>query len=269
MRPALFAIAIMALGAEPAVHLAMPYRTVAGVQLTLDIALPEKAAGPAPVIVCLHGGGWSMGSKESFRRYLPEFARLGYAAASIRYRLAPGHKFPAQLEDIEAAVAYLRANAGRWNLDGGRVTLLGASAGAHLALLAGFANRVGVNAIVDISGPADLRDWRMSPNAEKALQATTGKTTQTLLDELLGGLDPAVASPVAQVQPGAPPVLVFHWREDQAVAAAQAERLVAALQAAGVRHEAVWFDGRGHALNGPGVDQIVPRTVAFLDRLPR
>jgi acetyl esterase/lipase len=183
--------------------------------------------------------------------------------------LAPGHKFPAQLEDIEAAVAYLRANAGRWNLDGGRVTLLGASAGAHLALLAGFANRVGVNAIVDISGPADLRDWRMSPNAEKALQATTGKTTQTLLDELLGGLDPAVASPVAQVQPGAPPVLVFHWREDQAVAAAQAERLVAALQAAGVRHEAVWFDGRGHALNGPGVDQIVPRTVAFLDRLPR
>jgi acetyl esterase/lipase len=269
MRPALLVLAVVALAAEPAVHLEMPYRTVAGVQLTLDIALPEASTGRVPLIVCLHGGGWSMGSKSSFRRYLPEFARLGYAAASIQYRLAPAHKFPAQIEDIHAAISFLRANAGRWNLDPARVSLLGASAGAHLALLAGFDNRSRVNAVIDISGPADLRDWRMSPNAERTLQSTTGKATQTLLDELLGDVEPAAASPVAQLKRGAPPVLVFHWREDQAVAAAQAERLLAALQGAGVAHEAVWFEGRGHALNGPGVDQIVPRTVAFLDRLPR
>lgn len=255
------------LAAEPALHVEMPYRTVAGTELRLDLAVPAEGAGAFPVIVCLHGGGWSMGSKASFRKYLPQFARLGYAAAAIQYRLAPEHPFPAPIEDARAAIAYLRANAKRWNLDTTRITILGASAGAHLALLAGLDNLAAVNAIVDISGPTDLRDWRMGPNAEKALVSTTGKSSATLVSEFLGGAPPGIASPVLRVRAGAPPVLLFQWKDDPAVDAAQPRRLLDILEITKTRHEAVWFEGRGHALAGPGVEQIVPRTVEFLNKL--
>jgi len=268
MRLAILLCAAALAAAEPAVHIEMPYRTVAGAELKLDIAIPG-GPGPHPVILCLHGGGWSMGSKGSFRKYLPQFAERGYAAASMQYRLAPAHPFPAPIEDARAAIAYLRANAARWNLDPRRVTILGASAGAHLALLAGLDNQSSVNAIVDISGPADLRDWRMQPPAEKALISTTSKTSAILLEEFLGGAAPSAASPVLHVRTGAPPVLVFHWKEDQAVEAGQARRLITALEQAHIKHEAVWFEGRGHALSGKGVEEIVPRTVAFLNSLGR
>lgn len=264
MRLGLFLFASV-LAAAPALHLEMPYQTVAGVQLKLDLAVPENGPGPFPVIVCLHGGGWSMGSKGSFRKYLPEFANRGYAAAALQYRLAPEHQYPAPIDDVHAAIRYLRANAKRWNLDPARITILGASAGAHLALLAGLDNRSGANAIIDISAPTDLRDWRMGPVAEQTLIKTTAKTSAMLVAELLGGTAPVVASPVAQVRPGGVPVLIFHWKQDQAVAAEQAERLIAALAEVKVRHEVVWFEGRGHALAGPGVEQIVPRTVEFLN----
>jgi predicted esterase len=61
--------------------------------------------------------------------------------------------------------------------------------------------------------------------------------------------------------------LIFHWKQDQAVAVEQAQRLIAALAEVKVRHEVVWFEGRGHALAGPGVEQIVPRSVEFLNGL--
>lgn len=255
------------LTAEPALHIELPYQTIAGEQLKLDIAIPDATPGPHPLIVCLHGGGWSMGSRGSFRKYLPQFANLGYAAAAIQYRLAPKHQFPAPIDDVHAAIGYLRANAHRWNLDPERVTILGASAGAHLALLAGIDNRSTFNAIIDISGPTDLRDWQMGATAEAMLVKTTGKTSKGLVHELLGATDPAVASPVAHVHKGIPPVLVIHWMQDQAVAAEQAQRLLNALAEAKVPHEAHWFEGKGHALAGPGVEQIVPRTVQFLNAI--
>lgn len=264
---ALIAFSLTIAAAEPAVHLEIPYRTIGGQELRLDIAVPSEGTGPFPAIVCLHGGGWSMGSKGSYRKYLPEFARLGYAAAGISYRLAPGDPFPAPVEDALAAVSFLRANALRWNLNPKRISILGASAGAHLALLAGFDPKADVEAVIDISGPVDLRDWRMGPGPEKALRDTVGKSSADLTMELLGGLPPEAASPLLYVRKGAPPVFVIHWREDQAVAAAQAERLLRALTEAGVLHEALWFEGRGHALAGKGVEQIVPKTVEFLNRL--
>jgi len=262
LAPLLFATA---LAAAPALHIELPYQTIAGEQLKLDIAIPDSGSGPHPLIVCLHGGGWSMGGKGSFRKYLADFASRGYAAAAIQYRLAPAHQFPAPIDDVHAAIRFLRANAKRWNLDPNRITILGASAGAHLALLAGFDNRSSVNAITDISGPTDLRDWRMGPLAEQNLVKTTAKTSVMLINELLGPTGPAAASPVAQVRRGGVPVLIFQWKQDQAVAADQVHRLIKALQEAKVPHEAIWFEGRGHALSGPGVEQIVPRTIEFLN----
>ncbi len=236
--------------------------------LRLDILAP---AGPrSPVILGLHGGGWSMGSRRSFHRVMPGFVEAGYAVAAIQYRLAPAAKFPAPLDDVRKAMAFLRKNAAKWNLDPERIVLMGASAGAQIALLAGFADPT-VRSIIDLSGPTDLRDWRMAGNAEENLKKTVAKTSANLIEEYLGG--PPVpeeairaASPVLQVKRGGPPVFVMHWKDDQAVNAEQAHRLIAELAAKGVPHEVHWFEGRGHAFAGKGVEEIVPRSVEFLKK---
>ncbi|OYW11508.1 MAG: hypothetical protein B7Z55_19225 [Planctomycetales bacterium 12-60-4] len=216
---------LLALAAPPKIEEDIVYDG----DLRLDILAPAGAR--SPVILGIHGGGWSMGSRRSFHRLMPGFVEAGYAVATMQYRLAPGAKFPAQLEDVRKAMAFLRSNAGRWNLDPGRMVLMGASAGAQIALLAGF-SEPGVSAVIDLSGPTDLRDWRMGGNAEENLKKTTGKSSVNLIEEYLGG----------------PPV------GD------------AAIRAASPPHEVHWFEGRGHAFAGKGVEEIVPRSVAFLKR---
>ncbi|MEN6605121.1 MAG: alpha/beta hydrolase, partial [Bryobacteraceae bacterium] len=229
----------------------------------------------APVVVCLHGGGWSMGNKKSFQKIIRDFAAEGFAAAAVQYRLAPADKYPAQVEDVRAAIRFLRANAGRWRLDTSRVAVMGASAGGHLALLAGYAphgEEDTVQAVIDVSGPTDLRKWRMRPKAEDNLRAATGKTTDTLLSDFLGTSDRAApvlreASPLTYVKPGLPATLILQWEDDQAVPADQAEALARALSKAGVRHELVWIPGRGHALSPSGVERIVRESLRFLRSL--
>jgi acetyl esterase/lipase len=255
---------LLALAAPPKIEEDIVYDG----DLRLDIAAPTGLR--SPVILGLHGGGWSMGSRRSFHRVMPGFVEAGYAVATMQYRLAPGAKFPAQLDDVRKAMDFLRKNAARWNLDAERMVLMGASAGAQIALLAGFADPH-VRAVIDLSGPTDLRDWRMGGNAEENLKKTTGKNSVNLIEEYLGGppvTETAIraASPLLQVKRGGPPVFVLHWKEDQAVDAEQARRLVAELAAKGVPHEVHWFEGRGHAFAGKGVEEIVPRSVEFLKR---
>lgn len=251
------------------------YRNVSDVELRLDAAFPD-APGPHPLILCLHGGGWNMGSRQSFHKFMREFVANGYSTISMQYRLSTQARYPAQIEDIQAALQFVRENAERFHADPQKVILMGGSAGAHLALLAGLAGKVGevpIRAIVDLSGPTDLRDWRMSETADQALRKTTGKSSEDLVALLLGTTErngPLVesASPVKQVKPYSPPVLVIHWMEDQAVHRTQAERLVDALIKAKVKHELIWLEGRGHAFNGPGVEKVVPRSIDFLRKIP-
>jgi arylsulfatase A-like enzyme/dienelactone hydrolase len=262
-------------GASPFFIPDVTYRNVNGRDLKLDLALPAEGGSSAPVVVCLHGGGWSMGDKKSFHKIIRSFAAEGFAAATVQYRLAPAGKHPAQVEDARAAIRFLRASADRWRLDPSRVAVMGASAGGHLALLVGYTSHrkeEAVQAVVDVSGPADLRNWRMQPKAEENLRTTVGKTTDTLLSDLLGTSDRAAsilreASPVAHVKSGLPPTLIFQWEVDQAVPSVQAEALNQALAKAGVRHELIWIPGRGHAINPGGVDRIVSETLRFLRSL--
>src|SRR5262249_29019515 len=109
-----------------------------GVKLTGDFYLP-KGLDKAPVIVAVHGGGWQAGSPDSLNVWAPFMARNGYAVFAIRYRLAkPGAPtYPAVVYDVKSAVQFVRAKAADFSLDPARVALAGASAGAHLASLAG------------------------------------------------------------------------------------------------------------------------------------
>ena len=118
----------------------LTYASRGGADLLLDLYLPANPIRrPIPVIVFLHGGGWSGGTRTTgpdFRRY---FAQDGFAIASLEYRLTPAITFPANVEDVRTAVRWLKANAATHGLAADRICLWGTSAGGHLAAVAGLA----------------------------------------------------------------------------------------------------------------------------------
>lgn len=160
-------------------HPNLTYATVGPVDLKLDLYIPATGSAPYPVLIWIHGGGWSGGSKAPIPGPCTKALSQGFAIAALNYRLtsqgalfAPEPvTFPAQIHDIKGAVRWLRANAATYQLDPDRFASHGSSAGGHLsALLAtsggvavlegnvggnlGFSSRV--QAAVDFFGPTDL-----------------------------------------------------------------------------------------------------------------
>lgn len=99
----------------------------------LDVYFPDGTTAPLPTIVSIHGGGYVYGSKEIYRRYGMDMARRGFSFVNFNYRLAPHHRFPAPLEDTNAVMEWICANAARYHLDPNNIFLVGDSAGAQLA----------------------------------------------------------------------------------------------------------------------------------------
>jgi acetyl esterase/lipase len=108
----------------------------------LDLYLPEKAEGPLPLLIWVHGGGWQNGSKDGCPPLRAGYIERGYAVASINYRLSGHAVFPAQIEDCKAAIRWLRAHAKEYNLDAKRFGVWGSSAGGHLVALIGTSGDV-------------------------------------------------------------------------------------------------------------------------------
>ena len=106
--------------------------------LALDLYLPQRLNGRAPIIVFLHGGGWSGGTTTTGPDFKRFFAQDGFAMASIEYRLTPSVTFPSNDEDVKTAVRWIRTNADRYGLDPRKIGLWGTSAGGHLAAIAGL-----------------------------------------------------------------------------------------------------------------------------------
>jgi acetyl esterase/lipase len=120
----------------------LTYASHDGTALLGDLYLP-KGAGPFPALVAVHGGGWQQGARSAFQYWGPHLAARGYALFAISYRLArKGHQtFPNAVQDVLAAVQFVRGNARDLRLDPERIGLMGASAGAHLASLAALGGR--------------------------------------------------------------------------------------------------------------------------------
>jgi acetyl esterase/lipase len=196
-----------------------------GQELAADLYLPD-GPGPFPVAVYLHGGGWSSGDRKQLRRQAAHMAQKGVAGFAIEYRLAPANKYPAAFEDAEAAVKWVRDNAGKYHFDARRVAAVGSSAGGHLACLLGTSGKgeASVSAVVAFNPVLDLTD-------------TTRSEAGNI--KFLGGVcaeHPAAckeASPVLQVHPNMPPFLILHGTTDENVPFAQAVHMVAALKGAG------------------------------------
>src|SRR4051812_46408391 len=114
MLHALVASALLVAG--PAADKEIPFAVAAGETLRLDLSRPA-GPGPHPCVVLLHGGAWKYGSRKDVTFFADELTRRGYAAAAVSYRLAPKHKWPAQIEDAKTAVRFLRANARTFGID--------------------------------------------------------------------------------------------------------------------------------------------------------
>jgi acetyl esterase len=113
----------------------VPYRPTGRVEHTLDVYRPTKeSTGPSPCVLYVHGGGFRVLSKDSHWLFGLAYARRGFVVASVNYRLAPSHPFPAAIEDVSAAWQWLVANAARLEIDPARIVVAGESAGANLAM---------------------------------------------------------------------------------------------------------------------------------------
>lgn len=213
------------------------YREVDGRALHLDLYRSPGAPRPLPVLVVIHGGSWNSGDSSQLAWLNGYLAARGVAVAAINYRLAPQHTFPAQRDDVLAAVTWLRDNASHLRLDPSRVALLGRSAGGQLALLAAYtAREPAIRGVVALYAPSDLNwSWEHPTNP---LVLDSPRT----LSEYLGGTPAQVkerydaASAIDFVVAGSPPTLLIHGTRDELVFAEQSRRLERRLAQAEVPH---------------------------------
>jgi acetyl esterase/lipase len=208
---------------------------------------------PRPCVVMIHGGSWVSGNRldGGTKRWLNDWlAGLGYAVASIDYRLSPQFKWPAQRDDLLAAIRFLREHAGALGIDADRLVLVGRSAGGQIATAAAYADVIpGVVGIVNIYGPTDFDlTWDAGTRPSSIDHRYN-------LEEFLGGSRETAraayqsASGALLVTPRAPPTLILWGELDINVFLEQAELLEAKLAAAGVPHALVSLPWAGHAFD--------------------
>lgn len=216
-----------------------------GVSLTMEVYRPV-AVGRYPGIVVIYGGAWQRGSPTDsgdFNRYL---AAQGYVVWAIDYRHAPTYRFPAQLEDVNAALKFIQQQADVYETDPQRIALMGRSAGAHLAMLAAYqADAPVVRAVVNFYGPVDLAKAYAEPPQPDPIN------TRAVLETLLGGTLAQLpdsyrfASPITYVTKPLPPTLLFYGKRDHIVEAKYGKQLHDRLQTSNTQSiyiEIPWAD---------------------------
>jgi acetyl esterase/lipase len=255
----------------------------------LDIYLPEEGKGPFPVLFYMHGGGFRMGDKRDIylASYLCGLDR-GYALVSVNYRLSGEAAFPAPIQDVKAALRWLRANGGQYGLDVDRVAACGQSSGGNFAAM-----------MCVTAGVAMFEDPALG-NAEQssAVQAGFdwyGPTDFLAMDAQLaaGGFGPcdhsepdspesqylgapiadvpdrvALANPMTWVNAGMAPILIQHGRDDCGVPALQSIEFARVIKekVGPERFELDLFDDARHDSPVFTSPHNLDRVFAFLDR---
>lgn len=263
----------------------VPYATDHASQV-LDVYVPASPAGPKPVVVWIHGGGWQSGDKATATggNKAADLLNRGFVVVSINYRLSQDAIFPAQIHDCKGAIRFIRARAAQYQIDPRRVGVWGSSAGGHLVALLGTSagvedaeGTVGgnlnqssrVNAVADFFGPADffnVEGWhtRCSPPSAEAqlfgaclgdIQSNQNNPNAPWPEKVALA---HLAGPVTHVSSDDPPFYIAHGDADNTVWLEHSEILHAALQAGGVESTLRIVPGGGHGLpvaeNTPAID---------------
>lgn len=283
----------------------VPYQVLPGYHpQTADIYLPTAGKGPYPAVVFVHGGGWGLGSPrmEDLVDVLGSLAARGYVVVGINYRFHGEAKFPAQIQDVKAAIRWLRSNAAMYGVDATRIGIWGASAGGYLAALAGTScgvvalepaavaggapvampGTISVNsdpkqsdcvqAVVDWYGPVDFpaMDGQALPGSMQHGSPTSAESQ--LLGCALARCPVQLlknSNPLTWADRSDPPFLIMHGEADTAVPPGQSVELDRALRAAGVSSTLVLLPGLNHGFAGADEaqkQQIRQRVFEFFDR---
>ena len=248
----------------------------------LDLYLPAKVEGSLPLLIWIHGGGWSGGDKAG----CPALGMLarGYVVASLNYRLSKEAIFPAQIEDCKGAIRWLRAHAVEYHIDPKRIGIWGASAGGHLVALLGTSGDVKeiegtvggnldqssrVECVCDWFGPTDMSVF--FEQAANTVNIFKGNPDHSPLSDLFGGpLKEHAdlvrnANPITFIKKDNPPFLIIHGDKDPLVPLAQSEMLSDALQKAGVDVHLEVLPGAGHG-NGFEKPSVLSMMIEFFDK---
>ena len=257
----------------------------------LDIHLPYNKKGPFPVVVAIYGSAWfSNNAKQNvFRENLGRrLMDAGYAVVSINHRSSRDAHFPAQIQDVKAAIRYIRANAGKYQLDTSFIGITGWSSGGHLSALTGVTNGIRkhtignetadiegsvgphthmnsrVDAVVDWFGPVDflIMDSCGSSFSHNGPYSPESSLMGAPIQEIKNKV--ALTDPVHYIHPGTPPFLIFHGDQDLQVPACQSQKLHEHLKLKKIQSELILIPRGGH---GPGVmiDYYYDKMIRFLD----
>ena len=242
----------------------------------LDLYIPDEGEN-LPLIIWIHGGAWLGGDKTHYNPR--EYLKSGYAGASINYRLSQHAIFPAQIEDVKAAVRWLRANAETYRLNPNRFAAWGSSAGGHLVAMLGTTDDVAefevggnlevssrVQAVVDYYGPTDF----LQMDAHRLPDGLVHDAPDSPESKLVGGPIQehkdrvARANPITYVSEDDSPFLIIHGDQDKLVPYQQSVLLKDALEKAGVPVTFYKVEGGGHGwFRDPKVPEL---TKAFLEQ---
>jgi acetyl esterase/lipase len=253
----------------------------------VDVYWPPGVTGPLPLVIAIHGGGFAFGDKRAPGPMMAAL-RFGYAVAAINYRLSDEAPFPAAVEDVKAAIRYLRANAAELQLDPTRFAVWGASAGGYLAAMAAatsgqavFDNpdlgnseaSSAVQAAIDWFGPTDFAAIAVAAATPGAPTAVTAALIARFLGAPIEAVPDTVraATPGTYVAPTIPPILIEHGDRDTKVPPAQSREFASliARTAGPSRVDLVLVAGGGHGGAAFRSAENLQRVFRFLDEALR
>jgi acetyl esterase/lipase len=233
--------------------------------LKMDILIPERVR-KRTIVVYVPGGGFVVAAKEGALNLRTYVAEAGFVVASIEYRTTrDGANYRDGVEDVKAAIRYLRANAGQYGIDASGVAVWGESAGGYLAAMVGVTNgnssfaagdnlnqSSNVQGVIDDFGAADVSKIAADFDAvtQRAIYSNEGINNYIGKASKADTLDPRIAAtaanPISYIHADAPPFLIFHGNQDRMVSPSQTLILNDALVAAGVHSKRYVVDGAAH-----------------------
>jgi acetyl esterase/lipase len=246
----LIAATLVAGCADTGVYSGVRYDERFGDATSMDIHVPEGGGDARPAVMLIHGGAWRWGDRSNYTEAAERFAAAGYVAATIDYRLVPAGVYPAMVQDCLCALSFLRANAAAYKIDPDRIAVTGYSAGGQLSALLGTA----------YDHPAHQPDCEWGPTGAPAATIPgdgrynfTADSNEWISDFMGGTFDEVPdnyvnSSPLLQVKPDLPPMLVVHGLSD-VVPIEGARDLVESMREHGNETHFLQLGAAGHILS--------------------